>query len=185
MKLRKGQFGFTIVEMLVVIFIMGILSTVVIANFKQGVKQKEILLTSDGVVQLIRLAQSYSLGGKQVSNRPTSYFQFKTSRNTKVAYVEAKLSGIATPVTVETYNFPKAVKIRNEIYGISVSCSTSCTTNPTTVYIKFVPPFGRMEVSSDGSTWSSFNYVDIQIQHDTGFVKTIHIDGLSGKIGVQ
>lgn len=165
--------------------IIGLLSTVMLANFRRGNQQKEIRLATDGVIQAIRLAQTYTLEGKQLPGvTRVSYFQFEVSTNARYADVRAKDSSVMTPISISQFNFPSNTRVVNN-NGITLSCPSSCTTNPSTVWVRFIPPFARMQVSTDsGTSWASFNSVDIILQHDVAsYTKTIRIDGISGKIG--
>jgi len=58
--------GFTLTELLVVISIIAVVSTVVFANYRQGEKQFSLQRSSFGLVQGIRSAQNMAMGAHLV-----------------------------------------------------------------------------------------------------------------------
>ncbi len=61
---RKSESGFTLMELLVVIFIIGIITTVVIVSFRSGDKRKTLKMGVEEVTTLIKDAQNRSLLGQ-------------------------------------------------------------------------------------------------------------------------
>lgn len=61
-----NQKGFTIVELLIVIVIMGVLTLVVMVNFQSGRRSQELRQAGTELQQNIRLAQSYTIGGNSI-----------------------------------------------------------------------------------------------------------------------
>jgi prepilin-type N-terminal cleavage/methylation domain-containing protein len=59
--------GFTVIEILVVTFIIGILSTVMFANYRQGEQVLAEQQSLQTVVQAIRAAQSKALGAEAIT----------------------------------------------------------------------------------------------------------------------
>src|SRR4030042_4251546 len=62
--LRKGA-GFTMVEMLVVIFIIGIISSILIVNWRRNENQYQLQRAAYGLAQSIRKAQEMALNGSK------------------------------------------------------------------------------------------------------------------------
>lgn len=59
--------GFTIAELLVVMAIIGILTTIVIVNFQSGRRSTDFRGTATKLLQDVRLAQSYTIAGNSIS----------------------------------------------------------------------------------------------------------------------
>jgi len=58
--------GFTVIEMLVVIFIIGVMSTVLVVNWRQNEKTYLVRRTAQEIAQSIRKAQDLALTGKKI-----------------------------------------------------------------------------------------------------------------------
>ena len=65
MKIKNHQ-GFTLAELLVVISIIGILTTIVLANFQRGNYANDLRRTGTELLQDFRLAQNYTIGGSSL-----------------------------------------------------------------------------------------------------------------------
>ncbi|MFA6171140.1 MAG: prepilin-type N-terminal cleavage/methylation domain-containing protein [Patescibacteria group bacterium] len=68
MFLRINNKGFTIVEMLVSVFIIALLTAIFLANYRSGGGNLELKNAAQKMASDIRLAQSYSLNGKRFLN---------------------------------------------------------------------------------------------------------------------
>ncbi len=64
---RFSNRGFTLTELLIVIAIIGLLTIVVMANFQHGRRVQELRAAGTDLLQHLRLAQSYSIGGNSVN----------------------------------------------------------------------------------------------------------------------
>ncbi len=64
---RLLQKGFTIPELLLVLAIIGILTTIVVINFRRGERSTDMRRVGTELQQHFRLAQSYSIGGNSVN----------------------------------------------------------------------------------------------------------------------
>jgi prepilin-type N-terminal cleavage/methylation domain-containing protein len=58
---NKRQKAFTLVELLVVIVIIGVISTILVANWRRNEKQYQLQLTAQEIVQNIRKTQDMAL----------------------------------------------------------------------------------------------------------------------------
>jgi len=69
MKIKKaslsvGRRGFTLIEILVVVFIVGLLSTILVVNWRNNEKMYLIQRTAQEIAQNIRIVQDMALAGK-------------------------------------------------------------------------------------------------------------------------
>lgn len=61
MKSKSKQKGFTLFELLVVVLVIGLVSSILIANLRKGEKQYQIQLAAQEIAQNIRRAQDMAL----------------------------------------------------------------------------------------------------------------------------
>jgi len=78
MEKTKKISGFTVLEMLIVTFIIGVMSTVLIVNWRKNEKTYLVRRTAQEMAQNIRKAQGLALTGKKISGQivPVSYGVF-------------------------------------------------------------------------------------------------------------
>ncbi len=147
-KLRTNSNGFTIIELLVVLSIMGLMGTMLIVNFNSTRNRRNLTLTSNELVTNIRKTQSYALSARDVSpNIPAKYYvlQFELAADPshyKILAVDNNYT--ATPTLVETVSLPSDVIFDVENSSLVQPITGGNTTNPTCLQILFGLPFGRI-----------------------------------------
>lgn len=62
----KKRAGFTLTELLIVIALIGLLTTLVIVNFRRGNFSNDLRQASTELLQHLRLAQQYTIGGNSI-----------------------------------------------------------------------------------------------------------------------
>lgn len=81
----KGQFGFTLTELLVVIAIIGVLTAMVMFAFNNGTHINDLRRVSTELVQGLRQAQQYTIGGSSLwyctSDPPNLHFGESCQQN--------------------------------------------------------------------------------------------------------
>src|SRR4030042_4950676 len=70
LKMNKSS-GFTLIEVLVAIFIVGLLSAILITSLRKNEKQYQLKISVQKIVQDIRKAQNFALSGKKRYWPPT------------------------------------------------------------------------------------------------------------------
>ena len=71
--------GFTLVEMLVVIFIIGLISSTLVFSWRKNERQYKLQMAAQKIVQDIRKAQEIALAGKQVWDGPQGQYTVPNS----------------------------------------------------------------------------------------------------------
>ncbi len=71
MKINRKA-GFTLVEALVTLFVIGVISSIMIVNWRRNEGQYQLLRAAQQIMQDIRKTQDYALSGKQMYWSPTS-----------------------------------------------------------------------------------------------------------------
>jgi prepilin-type N-terminal cleavage/methylation domain-containing protein len=116
--LFKEYKGFTIMELLVVLSIMGLLFTFVLVNIGGKRGARNLRLAQSGLVSDIRKIQSFTLSSRNVpGGNPTQYNLIKFDMNTPDRYYIQAIYDKATAPngngrmkTIETIYFPPGVK---------------------------------------------------------------------------
>lgn len=97
-KLKKA---FTLIEMMIVLFIVGILSSIVIANYNAGYSTTDLINSQNTIQQNLKLAQSYALNNKPYNGAVPTYWGLNFSAPDQKIYLFADLNGNYLPDTGE------------------------------------------------------------------------------------
>ncbi|OGE87570.1 MAG: hypothetical protein A3J07_05020 [Candidatus Doudnabacteria bacterium RIFCSPLOWO2_02_FULL_49_13] len=177
--------GFTIIELLVVMFIVAMIATISIANFRKGQKQKELAQAADTVISGIRNAQNFTLTSKQIAasacgqgKAAQSYIVIFTASQTIELYGIDKC-GVSN--FLERYGYTPNIRVQANGYKIDGISTAS-------LQLKFIPPFGAVTASTSSSVgsgpFSNFTRSTISIEIlDGSAAKTVTVDGVAGRIG--
>lgn len=82
--------GYTLIDLIVTIFIVSVVSTLVMFNYRTGQNQAKLRQGVATITEAIREAQGYALGGAVVAALPPGGYGFH-------------LSGVATPVVYQVF----------------------------------------------------------------------------------
>lgn len=179
---NKSQRGFTLIEMLVVVFIMALLSSISIANFRNGERHKRVAIAVDTVTNAIRSAQNYTLSGKEISDpsnptcrRPIAYFTRITDAGVITLY---GVTSCAT-VAIETYPLPVATQIQAN--GLKINGATGGNSY---LDIRFTAPFALVTAGGNVTSQASFTEATITLEStQASITDMVLVDGVSGRIG--
>ncbi len=186
LKILNSQVGFTLIEVIVVVFIVAIISAVSIANFRQGDRQKQVVIAFDTISNALRVAQNYTLSGRSTNNpsaacRTPQYYavNFTYATTLTITALNNNNAGCGlTPDVIETFRLPPNTRIRASgmlLNGIVAN---------TNMVIQFRPPFATVQASKDSGTYANFTTARITVESTDGSVsKVLTIDGVSGKVG--
>ncbi len=198
--------GFTLVEMLIIIFMMAMISTALILNFKQGDARKRVNLTRDNVITALRTAQNYTLAGKQIptlveaprvrgnascgSNTVTtpsaSFWIEFTGTNTADLMGEAQCTGGNAVMRIQTFNLINSTEFPTSAFSITTTASGTSTAS--NLAVRFTAPFATMTATTTAtpvaSDFNIFTTASVKAQYNNtpAYTKVITVDGISGKI---
>jgi prepilin-type N-terminal cleavage/methylation domain-containing protein len=174
---KSGAGGFTLIELLVAMAIMAILTTLVLARYREADKRRRVQLAGDMLVSALSDTQNSALTGKKATGC--------TGGNPYVA----RLIPNATTVNVgcltntyQTYNLPAQTIISTvTMDGISY---------PNGIFVYFYPPFATVKVCTSVSgvnctaTETNFTTVNVTAQssNNPSITRTTLVDGVSGRI---
>lgn len=190
--LNHSQRGFTIIELLVVLAIMGLFMGAILVNFAGNRGARNLRLSTNELVTNLRKVQSYVLSSRDSSVGPVKYYvlQFNTEQSRNY-YVQAIQNDLTFTNPIETVELLPDIRIASievqQPYGSSAS-------NPTCVQVGFALPFNIAYVDQncsldlsvrDPATLSNLDdsLVIITLQDpQSGNTKTVTINGVSGVI---
>lgn len=153
-RLKKA---FTLIEMILVLFIVGMLSAIIVANYNVGYNESELINSQNIIQQNLRLAQSYALNSKTYNGVVPEYWGINFSMSDQEIYLFADLNGDYLPDEneIEDIYGGKKITLSDEVffenhYLISI------------ISALFLPGSGEMVVyDSDSET---LNYLDWQVE---------------------
>jgi len=159
----QTRFGFTLIEMLVVISILGILLSLVIIDFSRQRLTRGLNIAQNELVTNIRKTQSNSFFSRNVDGgKPAQYFVIKFSTSTPDRYfVEAIVDVKVSPKLnlVETILLPQNILISAVTIKRPSPLYNPSTENAPCALLAFKLPFGKTYVNN-GCQQSGFNSSD-------------------------
>jgi len=141
---QRRKAGFTLVEMLVVIFVIGVISTLIFSNYRTGHKKYTLQRARQEVINHLRLAQDMSLTGLEFNNQVLSfglYFQLNKNYYILFADLDGGFDYDGTSEDLIKVDLPTDVKI------------SALSASPLTII--FAPPEGKVYIN--GSSTGSAN----------------------------
>jgi prepilin-type N-terminal cleavage/methylation domain-containing protein len=153
--------GFTIIELLVVVAIMGMLASVLVINLAGQRASRDIKIAENQLVTDIRKTQSYTLSSTLLPNgQDADYYLLKFDMSKPSQYkIQALYNVSVSPqlMDVQTINLPPDIQIASITpgsYPISVARSLAPTaqnfqSSPLCGLIAFAAPFGKV-IFNDG-----------------------------------
>jgi prepilin-type N-terminal cleavage/methylation domain-containing protein len=184
LRITKKLRGFTLIEMLVVISIFGILTSVVIANLAGLGATRSVRNAKGNLVSDLRRMQSASLSSKDINGTPSASYGVRiTSVGTALGYdLVGYDKNSATRVVLESHNLPGAY-----IKTVQMTRPGGTTTTATAWEGLFLNPFGRLAQTYSGGSVSMTNDYDVITvitisSKDSSATSTITINGITGGI---
>lgn len=159
MKFLRSQNGFLLIELMIVITIIGILSTVVILNFRSGGTRSALRQVTQQVVSDIRRAQSLAVSSTRAQSKTTCGFG--------IYYVDPGVYGIyngpdsqVVDCSAENKNYEVG---RDDVFvGISVLDNNIEFISPFPD-IFFEPPDPKTYINNDSSVSASPGQIVLRI----------------------
>jgi prepilin-type N-terminal cleavage/methylation domain-containing protein len=155
--------GFTIIELLVVISIMGILSGLMIVNFAGLRGARNLKIAQNQLVTGLRKIQSYTLSSRNISsNVPAQFYLIKFDRNNPRQYIIQAIYNVTTApklIDIETVKLPDGIKLAVtdpiEIDRQPLGPSINDQKPSTCALVAFRAPFAKV-IMNDGCSYANF-----------------------------
>ncbi len=149
----RNSWGFTLIELMVVISIMLIAFSVVLVGLNQQQIKRSVILSQNETVTTIRKVQSYMLSSRDVptSKLPARYYILYLQKNSPSSTVRAVDSSYAFYDNLEKINFTSGVIVNK----LTLTQKDGSQSTPTCAQVIFSAPFGKMYIDTtepcDGS----------------------------------
>lgn len=203
-----AQSGFTLVEMLAVIGIMGLVASIFIANFAAFRGPRNLRIATNELVTNLRKIQSYTLSSRNSpSGLAVKYYILKVSNlagNNTSYQVQSINSNYSFSSNIETLKFPEGIIVRANAgspKGLQLEQPIGAgAEDKSCVQIAFSLPFSRVYLdgacSIDGFlnspirnpnnhvTWANSKLTIVLMDTATNTTSTIIINGITGAICV-
>jgi prepilin-type N-terminal cleavage/methylation domain-containing protein len=179
------QKGFSLVELLVATSMLVLISAVSIISYRNGERSKRLQLATDGVINTIRAAQSYTLAGKELTTTCADkaavyYFVEFNYLSAGSYYIKAK-DKCSNVIQVEQVQLPAKTRVKASGLKFNNTVATNI------LDVQFTLPFAKILGSYDDNTYSNFTTFTTESviiePTDGANTKTVTIDGISGRIG--
>lgn len=202
---KYHQAGFTLIEMIVVITILGLVLSFGIANFAAQQAPRNLVIVQNEMVTNFRKAQSYTLSSRNsTDNKPIKFYVVnigpvgKSQRSYEIGSVDSTYGYQQTEIVTipqPAYIDEVTIGTYSDIFRASGEASLGC------IQVIFGAPFGKVYIRTSSCTnWSTGMLADLKdpvkldklsnkalqlIMYDGRNAlsyKTVVIKGLSGNI---
>lgn len=167
----KSQQGFTLIELMIVVFIIGLLSSIVTINFRSQRSSQEVQIAGQDFISNIREIQNNILTGKRVSgSEAADAYEITFNTATQSYSVDYYLGTNKT--AYKTVALSQNIEIGQLYRGIVPVAQMK---------IRFDAPYGKITVDT-----LSNQIAEIVLSHKTETRNvSVLVDGISGRVGLK
>ncbi len=122
----NSKSGFTVIELLVVLSIIGLLAGAIIADYAGQRIPRSLLIAQNELVTNLRLLQSYTLSSRNIGSTSAQYYVAKFDLSNPSQYTLQAISNVSTPPAqvqnVQVVPVPQLISLKRiTIDGIPVT----------------------------------------------------------------
>ena len=178
-KYLSGSKGFSIVEMLIVIAIMGVVGGALVANYRGGQRDSNLRNSAEELVGVLRRTQSYALSGFQFEGlSPDNYrVNFNLANNTQ--YQTCANMANCTANIVETVILP------DDVYVEKIILEKDAPVETNVVDVIFPIPYADIQFASDNFSNEAISTLTITLKNFNDRILQIKIDPIAGKFTIE
>ena len=169
--------GFTLAELMIVIAIVGIFSSLTIVNFRGNSLSREIgnqaLLLFNGV----KTIQTASLSGRIIDGQVPTAYRFSLNKCVAECRYDLQASTTADLIPINS-----SVLLDKSMIEILDSNGNELGAN---LIVEVAPPRGKISIFVDGNLIAN-NEAQIKLTHpeNPGIARTVRINGTSGRMDI-
>ena len=166
-----NQKGFTLMELVVVIFIVGVASSMIVMQYSNSRSAKALFLGAKQITNDVRMAQNYTFGALDAggANPSGGYgIRFSEDSNSYIIFADKdsdKARKNDSSEDFQTINLPNDVKVTSLDVGVD---------NYSDIDIVFTSPYGEVYIDGNNKDDGNFISLEIEISNSTG-VKIINV----------
>lgn len=167
--------GFTIVELLMVIGIMGILSSIMFTSYRGGVRQTNLRNGASELITVLRQSQTSASSGALYNGSAVADHRLNLDLAADSVYKVCVASTYCADNVVETVNLP------DEVFIQAITLEGNPATGATKSDVIFKAPFGDIQFSGDTFSNQTTRILDIVLSNGAQTL-TLKIDPISGRM---
>ena len=175
-----NQKGFSLMELMVVIFIVGVASSIVVMRYSSNRNFKALYLGSKQVADDIRMAQNYTFGALETGGaNPDGGYGIRFSKDSN-GYIIFGDKSIAPANPNKTYDAGEEFQTINLPEGVEVTSLKIGAATPNDVDIVFTSPYGEVYIDNvNKDAFDNFINLEIEIGNSAG-TKVINVSSSRG-----
>jgi len=196
-----GEAGFTLMELLVVISIMVVMSTILIINYNSQRGARNLKIAQNQMVTNIRKVQSYILSARNIASggnfTAAKYYAVKLDKNSNQYALQSIDTNYTANLALETVTLPQGIIVSD----LQSTTAGGSSTNPASLQVAYAAPYAKAYVytANDSCTGAStlatvvqnpgcmLGYADRSVtitlkDQNSNATKTVIVYGISGKV---
>lgn len=186
MNLEKNNSGFTLIELIVSITILGLITTISIANYKKGGNSTELIAVTQDIVSEIRKTQSFAMSSEKMNGvNPPGGWGIKLQDNSSEISIFADLVPDSKLVETDNELYSKSkFSLSGNVFVSDINVNGG---NRPNFYITFIPPDPTIDIAwaDSGNNLSSFQpTAEITFSNKSGDSKILKLNSF-GLIDVE
>ena len=154
--------GFSLIELMMVIVIVGIASTIIIAQYSNSRNSKALSLGAKQVVNDVRMTQNYTFGAlADGGTNPSGGYGVRFSDNTNPgSYIifgdqDSGEYDYDAGEEFQTINLPE---------GVTVTSLDIGATNYSDIDVVFTPPYGEVYIDKKNKDGAPPDFIDLEVE---------------------
>lgn len=158
-----NQKGFSLIELMIVISIVGIASSIVITQYSSKRNSKALFLGAKQVVNDVRMAQNYAFGTLDFGGvNPSGGYGIRFSEDSN-SYIIFGDKSVAPAIPNKEYDAGENFQTMNLPDSVKVTSLKIGAISHNNVDVIFTPPYGEVYIDKNNKDVSD-NFINLEIK---------------------